>query len=245
MVPTYQANPYPTTAQNGRQGAFGAMLPQVNVGSPSPNNIFAPAVKAGAIAGPFQPDTRRPIGVAGLALGIINPQAPAPLTTYSSQAAMPDFLRAQNVGVQGVPVYSASQGHPDPGLFQRIAQNPQEFENLNPAQKEAVERLLIQGTSQADTSQRLDASGNVWDPATAQTDIYGGKFIQEGETRWERNRHGRLVKVQYMSGNRKRIVSGGKGQGKSAKQTITAQEQQTTSGFVSSFGVVNFNTATG
>lgn len=28
--------------------------------------------------------------------------------------------------------------------------------------------------------QRLDASGNVWDPKTAKRDIYGGAFVQPG-----------------------------------------------------------------
>jgi len=32
---TYISNPFPTTAQNGAQGAFGAMLPQVNVQNPN------------------------------------------------------------------------------------------------------------------------------------------------------------------------------------------------------------------
>lgn len=37
---TYVANPFPTTAQNGSQGQFGAMLPQVNVGG-LPNAGFS------------------------------------------------------------------------------------------------------------------------------------------------------------------------------------------------------------
>jgi hypothetical protein len=57
--------------------------------------------------------------------------------------------------------------------------------------------------------QRLDASGNVWDPKTATRDIYGGKFIQVGEKRWERNNRGKLVKVQYGKGGKKKVVSGG------------------------------------
>lgn len=42
------------------------------------------------------------------------------------------------------------------------------------------------------SGQRLDRSGNVWDPATAQTDIYGGRIVQEGARRWARDARGRL-----------------------------------------------------
>lgn len=71
------------------------------------------------------------------------------------------------------------------------------------------------GTNAA--GQRLDASGGVWDPKTAKTDIYGGRFIQVGEVRWERNSKGRLVKVQYGKGGTKKIVQGG-GSGKKKKK---------------------------
>jgi hypothetical protein len=64
------------------------------------------------------------------------------------------------------------------------------------------------GTNAA--GERLDASGRVWDPATAGRDIYGGQFIQAGETRWERNEAGRLVKVKYLGGGQKRILGKGK-----------------------------------
>jgi hypothetical protein len=79
--------------------------------------------------------------------------------------------------------------------------------------------------------QRLDANGNVFDNKTAKTDIYGGQFIQEGEVRWERNDKGKLVKVQYMSGNRKREVNKGK-----AKRRRQQQEAKTAANSVSNSG---------
>lgn len=69
--------------------------------------------------------------------------------------------------------------------------------------------------------QRLDIYGNVWNPATAQRDIYGGVFIQPGETRWERNRKGRLVKVRYLKGGKKEIVKN-KGGGSTPQEQPTA-----------------------
>lgn len=59
--------------------------------------------------------------------------------------------------------------------------------------------------------QRLDAGGNLWDPATATKDIYGRQFIQPGEKRWERNANGRLVKVEYQQGGGRRQIHGPKG----------------------------------
>lgn len=79
--------------------------------------------------------------------------------------------------------------------------------------------------------QRLDASGNVWNPATATTDIYGGKFIQVGEVRWERNQNGRLVKVQYGPGGKKTVVAGGSGQSKNRGGGVERQTYDTTGGY--------------
>lgn len=60
--------------------------------------------------------------------------------------------------------------------------------------------------------QRLDNQGNVFDPATAKRDIYGGQFIQEGEKRWERV-NGKLRQVVYMGGGKKKVIKGNKGSG--------------------------------
>lgn len=47
---TYVSNPFPTTAQNGMQGAFGAMLPSVNVGNPNaPTSPLFNALQSGAL----------------------------------------------------------------------------------------------------------------------------------------------------------------------------------------------------
>ncbi len=100
------------------------------------------------------------------------------------------------------------------------------------------------------SGQRLDASGNVWDPKTATRDIYGGQFIQVGEVRWERNKAGRLIKVQYGKGGKKRVVAGGSKQKNKPSQQpapapapapAAAPVQQT----YQSYENVSFNTASG
>jgi hypothetical protein len=99
------------------------------------------------------------------------------------------------------------------------------------------------GTNSA--GQRLDVSGNVWEPDKAKRDIYGGKFIQVGEVRWERNPKGRLVKVQYGKGGKKRIVQGGGGQSKPKKKAPAAPKTPTEAAPKMLEQSVNFNTATG
>lgn len=42
----------------------------------------------------------------------------------------------------------------------------------------------------------------------ANTDIYGGAYIQVGEVRWERNKKGRLVRVRYEGGGKKSQIRG-------------------------------------
>ncbi len=80
------------------------------------------------------------------------------------------------------------------------------------------------GTNAA--GQRLDASGNVWDPKTATRDIYGGQFIQVGEERWERNKRGRLVKVRYGKGGKKTVVKGGPKKGGGGGESQARQTPQ-------------------
>lgn len=75
--------------------------------------------------------------------------------------------------------------------------------------------------------QRLDAYGNVWDPATAQRDIYGHAFKGSGQA-------GRNVRKDYWD----RLKA-------KAAQKVTPQAKQTTGGFTGSYGVVSFNTGNG
>ena len=61
------------------------------------------------------------------------------------------------------------------------------------------------------STRTVDAFGNPWNANTAKTDIYGGQFIQVGEVRWERSAatNGKLRRVQYLGGGRKKVLGGG------------------------------------
>lgn len=110
-------------------------------------------------------------------------------------------------------------------------QTPSAAANLGPGQYLNAQGAVSQGATPFGVNafgERLDYAGNVWNPETATTDIYGGRFVQPGETRWVRNNKGRLVKVEYGRNGQKRIVSGGKGQHKrlvAQRQAQAAQPQ--------------------
>jgi hypothetical protein len=93
--------------------------------------------------------------------------------------------------------------------------------------------------------QRLDSSGNVWDPEKAERDMYGGKFRYAGETRWSRNKRGRLVKQVLTKGNNWVTINKGAGKRNKQKQQQQQTQQRKELLATTSFGVVNFNVGTG
>jgi hypothetical protein len=130
------------------------------------------------------------------------------------------------------PVYGASTGRPDPGLVQRILNHPEEYDALTPDQQKAIDNIAT-GVSAV--------GGN---PAVDEAQSPGGRFIQVGEKRWERNKNGRLVRVQYTGGGswrNKRVISGGKNQAKPKPQ----QAKENANGGLAGIGVVTFNVGSG
>jgi hypothetical protein len=120
----------------------------------------------------------------------------------------------------------------------RILANPAEFDSLPQSAQDAI-RQSLGGGSGPPTA----------DPANSP----GGRFIQVGEVRWERNKNGRLVKVQYTGENgswrSKRVVQGGKGQAKARLAAEAARQGQSAvdpgNSTMPGFGVVNFNFGAG
>lgn len=93
--------------------------------------------------------------------------------------------------------------------------------------------------------ERLDASGNAWNPATATRDIYGGAFVQEGATRWTRDSRGRVVRQVASDGrwrNQNRRRPGAPHAGNPSPVSPVSEPQLATGG-ASAF--ISFNTATG
>jgi len=92
----------------------------------------------------------------------------------------------------------------------------------------------------ADVGRNQDMFGNAWDKNTAKTDIYGGRFIQEGSVKFERI-GGQIKRVQYLANGEKKVMRGhGNLRGASRKQARKERAQ-----FTGNFGVVNFSTGSG
>ena len=203
-----QANPGAFPAQMGQTlySPFAPLNPGRNIQQQGFGNPFAPLnagrnVQGGGNMNANTTPGRNVIG------GVVTPPvvqpAPPSLNQPSPYAQQGQYLgNGVYLPPAGVPTLGASAGHPDPGLIRRLAQNPAEFNSLPPATQDAVERLLTQsqgGGPQPKGSptwtkegyapngvnaqgQRLDSTGNVWDPKTAQVDIYGDPFVMKGQS---------------------------------------------------------------
>jgi hypothetical protein len=120
------------------------------------------------------------------------------------------------------------------GLTEALA-DPQSGWQIDPKTNAWTQQA---GAAAGANDRTTDVFGNAWDKNTAKTDIYGGKFIQAGEVRWERV-NGRLKRVQYGRNGEKKIMRNGrKG---NARPTAKREKAQVTG----EFGVVNFNTGSG
>lgn len=72
----------------------------------------------------------------------------------------------------------------------------------------------VKGTMDVGSGQsaQRNVNGQIvnWNPQTAQTDVYGGEFVQAGATRWVRDSNGKLSR-EVASGGKWRTVRGGGG----------------------------------
>lgn len=94
-----------------------------------------------------------------------------------------------------------------------------------------------------ESGQRLNAQGQVvWDPKTAQRDVYGGRFRYAGEVRWSRNKKGRLVKQRLGKNNKWQTINKRGGGGGASSQPAGSGESQPP---VTSVGIVSFNAGAG
>ena len=230
------------------------------VSSPTPNNVFAPAVNAGGYGGPQRTpySMNAGTGVSGLS-GFQGAQS-AMYPTTSNSGVMDRYqyqqgmaYNAQNNPMRGRSFNSTSTPPPvssvgsftSPGGANVADQYPWlagTQPTTTPAgggadlsqggipgangrvlgARDALGNAAPYGLNSY--GERLTSSGDVWNPTTATTDIYGGRFIQPGETRWERI-GGKLKKVQYGKNGQKKVVSGGKNQSNNQRQDTRAPQQ--------------------
>jgi hypothetical protein len=255
------------------QGQYGAMLPSGQTGLPPLqvflNNASNWANSNGPINNPYMDRWQNQPTIPQVDLGpirgtygqlysgtsipkIVAPATPAPVAPPVTSQTPSNYNPSQRGrGFQNAPVYSQSQGHPDPGLIARIAQNPKEFEALNPAQQDAVERLLTQSAGG-------DGSGG----GAGNNDFMNTGFMQYNtannvsfgnQLRWSKSlkKYVKIKDIARLERNHRRRVKGNEKiaqanqAGTGAGKMLEKKTMETTGGFTGSFGVVNFNTGTG
>jgi len=256
---TYVANPHPTTAAAGAQGVYGAMLPQVKVPTsvPGAGRLAASPVQLPRTPyPPYNNPITNPVNTTPYGPPAPLPPTPPPANVQLLNQGVPSYGAPVNVK-NNVPTYSQSQGHPDPGLIRRLLNNPAEYDNLTPAQKDAVDNIAS-GTSAIGGNPGSGGGGN--------SDFMNTKFMQqnvannvafENQLRWDPQRKkyvqiGKLMKEGKLDNkgrwHKKPPRRGGGGGGGNEQQAAapeTPQVQETTGGFTGSYGIINFNTGTG
>jgi hypothetical protein len=179
------------------------------------------------------------------------PSTTTPMYTHERQKAVIDLTQQLNQGLFPPIPFNVQSGliNPETGqpyTAQDMLDNGYVANNLtgqfehktgaNQASGVAPNGVNAQGL-------RLDANGNVWDPATARTDIYGGRFIQKGAVRWE-HVNGKLRQVQYLGNGKKKVINkhGGK---EAAAQQAPAMPNSTTNTTATASTVLSLHLGSG
>jgi len=267
---TYIANPFPTTGAIGGTGAYGAMLPQVRAGPfPSLPNQFGGV--GGVPYGPQQ-ETQFQYGNAlAQATGAAAPFGYGPVWQNKRLAqGTPQILPNYKDSERGAPAvkysgfergsYSQSEygtaGVTNPSVLnsmaRRIAANPAEYENLSPAQKEAIDRLIqvrsgqggpggTPGAGQFYGYERNKETGRSERVVKSSSDSDFSKELRWDPDRGKYVQIGKLMKegkLDKYGGWHKKKKGGGGGR-------RSPEVKRTSSGWTGSYGVISFNTGTG
>jgi hypothetical protein len=260
---TYVANPFPTTSQNGQQGAYGAMLPQVQVSGGQ-----SWMQKAASMAGSNYAPGQTWIQQAANRTFAPTPQLPQPAPL--SQAArlvnqgVPSSVAGnmnpsvQNRGSSVIDNYNyiRNTGQINEGVIKLIVQqgaNSEAYQALSPAQKEAVDRIANNagqggGGGQPGAGQFYGYERN---PETGRSE----RVIKDSSTsnfskelRWDPDRK-KYVEIGKLMKEGKLDKKGGwhkkkKGGGSSGGGRTSAPPGKP-AGWTGSYGVISFNTGTG
>jgi len=160
-----------------------------------------------------------------------------PRGTYGQTfaAEQPQYFRPYTLGPAAPtgPTSYAARGNSSDYMNNLVSRAVSgEYDSLTPGEQEKIDELITQIEQNRPTTINADPSQSP-----------GGRFIQVGEKRWERNKNGRLVQVQYIGGGswrNKRVVSGGKNQSNGGNAPRNDPNARLTG-----FGLVNFNVGGG
>jgi hypothetical protein len=266
---TYVANPFPTTAASGQQGAFGAGLPQVNVG----NNLLQPSsVPNVPMVGYIPPVATPTTGAPGIPfvpmVGYIPPATTSPTTTPATSTRP---YTPPTTTMDPGPLYQGGGGVLDSynymlaGVADRITNNPAEYDNLSPAQKDAIDNLIAEkggGGGAGATSEQALGQGDFYgyerDPETGRS-VRVVKNAANGDNFMNEMRYdpqtkkmvsiGKLIKQGKLdlqgNWNKRGNKQHQRRQGGGRRNPVQAGPAETTGGFTGSYGVISFNTGTG
>jgi hypothetical protein len=266
---TYVANPFPTTAQNGQQGAYGAMLPQVQVNTPRVSGLppivpmvgYIPpvAVTPGPTAfTPANPNAQTPDWYNRIGAPAANPAGPASNPDYRTRGYTSRGTEAVTTGGSSVIDnynYIRNTGQINEGMIKLLIQKggPEsaEYKALSPAQREAVDRIVNKSGGAGGTPGAGQFYGYERNPETGRSE----RVIKDSSTsnfskelRWDPDRKkyveiGKLMKEgkldKYGGWHKKKKGGGGGGGGRSSAPPGKKAQ------WTGSYGVVNFNTGTG
>lgn len=198
--------------------------------------------QSGAVPKVFQSRTRNPFAGQGAGGGLGNQSLiPAPLYNGNPRPptmTQAQILQATNGGTTAINSLGTNMGTapafttPAPFYTQSMLGNNAAFgvgtnaintaentlyrfmngENptITPQQRLTLENMV--NGAQGNQGRAMDINGNPWNANTAQTDIYGGQFVQAGERRWVRGADG-VVRREVASNGRWRQQGRGGGGG--------------------------------
>lgn len=238
---TYIANPFPTTAQNGMQGQFGAMLPS---GGNMPTN--SPMYNMLTSGGALQP-----------------PKPVIPGATYQPQGSGRSGRETLQNPNQN-PNMHISPGWMGSGTFTQNAAMQGVLNRLDMGDMSAISQIPKADLEAMGLGDLAAVTGS--DPAGEPTDFQKTetykKNVQNGipldrQLRWDEKKRKYITVGQWMRQERKKYNKKGKyvgdkraNQSKSNKPNTPAPKPEEAKdenyhGTIQQLGVVNFNTATG
>ena len=226
---TYVANPFPTTAQNGMQGQFGAMLPSTSI----PNTPLYNMLTTGGGA----------------------TQQTRPNTPLYNMLTTGGGALQQPTPVSGQPVSNSSQ-HISSGSFSQEAAMAGVLSRLEMGDMSVISQipqadLQAMGLGDLATVTGTDPAGEPTD--FQKTETYK-KNVENGiplnrQLRWDEKKRKYITVGEWMRQERKKYNKKGKyvGDRRSRSQEVQPEETKDEQyhGTIQQLGIVSFNTATG
>lgn len=206
----------------GAIGNMGQNIPlPTSPGTPNTPQIGFTPPNPGAIPAPT-PQQIKDTPVAGRLLALAEQEQLNKLQTSLVNATSPDQLPPNVPAIDAFKLGYTPEDMKQAGyVFYRGTYKKAEVASVN-----ATPSVVTAGTPQS--TRTTDEFGNAWNPATAQTDVYGGRFVQEGAKRWRRTSGGRFVQEGASGGRWRKTGSASSRGGQTTPQPIIRSDTPST-----------------